>query len=221
MNILALENTLDTFSLALSVRGEIAQFIASQRSAAERFPLALDFLLSHAGISLGDIDAYVMGTGPGSFTGMRVCLSIVKGMAAAIERPCVGVPSYRAVIEQYAEPDRPCAVIFDAKKDSVYGAVYRKTDEGVICMIPEGLYSLESFLNDRCGDDYYFLGESVRFAQRIREVYPYAQIASTLTPPEARFLIPSAEVALRSSQPHTVDTLELLYIHPDTCTVTR
>jgi len=103
----------------------------------------------------------------------------------------------------------------------VYGAVYRKTDDGIVCMIPEGLYRLESFLNDCCGDDYYFLGESNVFAQRIREVYPYAHVASLLTPPEARYLIPSALATMKTTGGVFADKIELLYIHPDTCTVTR
>ena len=221
MNILAFENTLDTFSVALFANGETAQFSAAQRSAAERAMLGVDFLLSHAGITLRDVDGYCMGTGPGSFTGMRVCLSIIKGLSAGVERPCVGVPSYRAVVEKYAPPQGSVAVIFDAKKDSVYGAVYQKTPAGIECAVPEALYALEDFLAKQCRSDQYFLGEASVFADRIRRVYPQAQIAPCVTAPEARYLLPSAVSAMQASGGVPASAIELLYIHPDTCTVTR
>ncbi len=73
----------------------------------ELLPRLLD-LLSATGVSLNDATALAVGSGPGSFTGLRVGMSVAKGLALALERPIVAIPSLAAWLA--AEPDAPAAV---------------------------------------------------------------------------------------------------------------
>ena len=65
-------------------------------------------LLAGRGVALGQLTAVAVGTGPGSFTGLRVGMSVAKGLAYGLGRPIVGVPSLSAWLR--AEPDAAAAV---------------------------------------------------------------------------------------------------------------
>lgn len=80
---------------------------SAQRQSAELLPHLLA-LLARAGRSIDEATAVAVGIGPGSFTGLRVGLALGKGLAFALERPIVGVPSLEAWLA--AHPDAAAAV---------------------------------------------------------------------------------------------------------------
>ena len=96
-------------------------------------------------------DLIVVGLGPGSYTGVRVGASLALGLARAWNARVIGVPTLEAIA---ATHDGLVAVTLDARKDNVYGAVYRVTGDvsgGVSggsmleVIVPTGKYALESF----------------------------------------------------------------------------
>lgn len=80
---------------------------SAQRQSAELLPRLLE-LLGRSDRTLADVTALAVGTGPGSFTGLRVAMALAKGLAAGLGRPLVGVPSLAAWLD--AEPDAVAAV---------------------------------------------------------------------------------------------------------------
>lgn len=109
--ILAIDGASTDLSIALSTEDgtPIAEdaWTSAQRQSAELLPRVLA-LLGGAGRTVGDVTAVAVGTGPGSFTGLRVAMALAKGLALALRRPIVGVPSLVAWLEQ--EPDAAAAV---------------------------------------------------------------------------------------------------------------
>lgn len=79
------------------------------------------FLEKH-GVPLDRIHCFAAAAGPGSFTGVRVGLSAVKGLAEATRRPAIGVSNLQATAFYGAAPLR--AAVLDARRDQVYGALY-------------------------------------------------------------------------------------------------
>lgn len=73
-----------------------------QRQSAELMPRLLDLLRRH-GLSVGNLSAVAVGTGPGSFTGLRVAMALAKGLAVALGRPIVGIPSLPAWLDAAPE----------------------------------------------------------------------------------------------------------------------
>jgi tRNA threonylcarbamoyladenosine biosynthesis protein TsaB len=88
---------------------------AGPRQAHELLPRLLA-ALERAGGSLADVTAIGIGTGPGSFTGLRVGMSVAKGLAFALKRPLVGVPSLAAWLS--AEPGADAAVARAGARDA-------------------------------------------------------------------------------------------------------
>lgn len=87
-------------------------------------------LLDGAGLGAAELDLVAVGTGPGSFTGLRIGIAAAKGLALAHRIPVVGVGSLRglaagALSAGFVEPGEPVAVVADAHKREVFAAVYR------------------------------------------------------------------------------------------------
>jgi len=84
-----------------------AAWSSDRRQAHELLPRLLE-LIDGAGLALGDCRAIAVGLGPGSFTGLRVGLSIAKGIAFSVGVPIIGIPSLEAWLA--AEPERAVAL---------------------------------------------------------------------------------------------------------------
>ncbi len=79
-------------------------------------------LLSEAGWSRSDVDAYTATRGPGSFTGLRVGLGTVRGLGLASSRPCLGIGTLEAVAEAFGPTTGERVPLLSAGRGEVYGA---------------------------------------------------------------------------------------------------
>jgi tRNA threonylcarbamoyladenosine biosynthesis protein TsaB len=108
----------------------VAERSASASSHCAGLPGQIGELLEFAGLSLSDLRGFAIGLGPGSYTGLRVGLSYVKGLAAVLAIPVAGVPSLDALANAAAAlKSSPagsfvCPVV-DARKGEIYTALYR------------------------------------------------------------------------------------------------
>lgn len=109
--ILAFDGAATDLSVALaSADGALVDEVAwtsAQRQSAELLPRAIRLLDAH-NASWSDLTAVAAGTGPGSFTGLRVAMALAKGLALGLGRPIVGVPSLTAWLA--ADPAASAAV---------------------------------------------------------------------------------------------------------------
>ncbi len=117
--IIAIESASSDPSLALASTDGVALaadgWAGEGRQASELLPRLL-VLLARAGRDLREATALAVGVGPGSFTGLRVSMSLAKGMALALHVPVVGVPSLEAWLE--AEPRAAAAVTRAGAQDA-------------------------------------------------------------------------------------------------------
>lgn len=88
--------------------------------------------IKKAGRNFTDIDLIAVGTGPGSYTGIRVGLAAVKGLAEGLQKPVLGINTLRIIAEnaRFTSSDYIGAVI-DARRGQVYAAFYRNTGTGL------------------------------------------------------------------------------------------
>jgi tRNA threonylcarbamoyladenosine biosynthesis protein TsaB len=104
------------------------------------FP-AIEQLLHKTGTNLKEIDCFAAANGPGSFTGIRVGLSTVKGLAEALSKPAIGISNLRALSWFGSLPLR--APLIDARRGEVYAALY---DENLRIVAPEVVLPLAAWL---------------------------------------------------------------------------
>lgn len=143
MTILALDTTSEFGSLAVRREGEVAAELTlhSPEGFAHLIFSAVDEVLSRAGVRLEEIDCFAAASGPGSFTGVRVGLSAVKGLAEATGKRAVGISNLRALAWFGRGPLR--AVVLDARRGQVYAAVYNADLEPVM---PEAVLKFSEWL---------------------------------------------------------------------------
>lgn len=152
--ILALDCSTLTLSLALlRVDGTLVEErrIGPPQRQSEVLPEALELLVKAHQLTLKDVTGYVVGLGPGSFTGLRIALATVKGLAYAFRRPAVGVSSLAALAVE-GPPDIELFAVAVVKKGEVYLGRYRREGKGVIALAPESSVTvpeLATLLRDR------------------------------------------------------------------------
>ncbi len=113
MLILAFDTATDLATSALVGDGEI---LGERVTRAQALLADVDALLTEAGLVPGDIDALVVGTGPGSFTSTRIGLAVARGLALSLEVPVAGV-STLAALAAGAEGAFP---VIDARRGEVF-----------------------------------------------------------------------------------------------------
>jgi tRNA threonylcarbamoyladenosine biosynthesis protein TsaB len=122
--ILSLDTTSEHGSLALLAGGQVVEEV-SMRSAEGfghlLFP-RIEALLARNGWKLADVDCFAGAAGPGSFTGIRVGLAAVKGLAEALGKEAAAVSNLQAIAWHGTAPLR--AAVIDARRGEIYGAVY-------------------------------------------------------------------------------------------------
>lgn len=93
-----------------------------------RFFRQLEFLLSELELQLADFALFVVVTGPGSFTGLRVGIATAKALAEAHGKPVVGISALEALAWEGVARGRYVAAVLDARRGQVFGAVYAAAD---------------------------------------------------------------------------------------------
>lgn len=125
MRLLAVETSSELCSAALAVDGQIQerQEEAPNRHGEVLVPM-VSALLAEAGITATQLDALAFGQGPGSFTGIRIGVGVVQGLALGADRPVIPVPSLLAVAAQSGSG--AALVAFDARMGEAYLGAYRQ-----------------------------------------------------------------------------------------------
>ena len=130
MNLLAIDTSTDIASVAISSKGKIykAEQGGLQKHAEYLLPLIESLLLS-ANLSLEKLDAIVFGSGPGSFTGLRIACSVAKGIGFAKDLPLFPVSSLLAIASHaYLTEKRDVNILamIDARMNQVYWGCYNR-----------------------------------------------------------------------------------------------
>ena len=130
MLILAFESTAKAASAALVRDGKlISQFSQCSGLTHSRtlLPMGED-MLKNAELTLQDVDLIAVAHGPGSFTGVRIGVSMVKGLAWAADKPCVGVSTLEAMAWHGLAAGGLICPVMDARRSQVYNALFRMED---------------------------------------------------------------------------------------------
>ncbi|MBI5476402.1 MAG: tRNA (adenosine(37)-N6)-threonylcarbamoyltransferase complex dimerization subunit type 1 TsaB [Ignavibacteriales bacterium] len=138
---------IDTATAACSVAIAEENKIISEKSLlipqihSEKLVPLIDEVLSQAGLQTRDIDGISISIGPGSFTGLRIGLSVSKGLAFAIDKPIVSVATLQAMAleklldHQTANAENILSLI-DARRDEVYCAMYKIQNNNLQELLP-------------------------------------------------------------------------------------
>ncbi len=138
--VLAIDASTEQSSVALNYLGQLSSQVCNiPKSHAQSLLPMVDQLLSNAGITLSQLDAIAVTLGPGSFTGVRICLSIAQGLAYGAKVPLVGANSLEVLAHGVQSDDafdplkhKYVVSCLDARMSEVYWASYRVGEGAMI-----------------------------------------------------------------------------------------
>ena len=184
MKLLALETTAKAASCAVLADGvplATAWQCTGLTHSRTLLPMVED-MLKNSELQLKDMDAIAVAAGPGSFTGLRIGISAVKGLAWAADKPCIGVSTLEAMAWPLSHLTGIIVCAMDARRQQIYNAVFR-AENGVLTRLREDrAISLEEAAAD-CGSldgPLYIVGDG---ASLCHSYFTNRGIACTLSPP--------------------------------------
>ncbi len=133
MNLLAIETSTESCSVALSCNGDliVRSEVAPRRHAELLLPMCEE-VLAEAAVSRRQLDAIAVGRGPGAFTGVRLAISAAQGMALALDLPVIPVSSLAALACAAPIDGRPILAVIDARMGEIYSGCFRRDGEGLV-----------------------------------------------------------------------------------------
>jgi tRNA threonylcarbamoyladenosine biosynthesis protein TsaB len=164
----------------------IEEAIDPSRQLAVQLPRVLRELLERCGVGLADIDAFAVATGPGSFTGMRIGIATMQGLAFGQEKSLIGVSGLTALQEvaATAASGSRIATWVDAWRGDVYAAVYedgRQVDEPIVAKPSLLVENMRAQVSD---NDTLFIGDGADTYRDliVSELGPSARLADPTVP---------------------------------------
>ena len=135
LNILCIDSSTEACSVALLTKDAAIyqRFMFAPREHTQKILPTVDEVVKEATLKLSDIDVIAYGQGPGSFTGVRIGISIAQGLAFGLEKKMVGISTLQAMAQQALQENEQCESVYaaiDARMGEVYFAHYIN-DNGV------------------------------------------------------------------------------------------
>ncbi|WP_213876960.1 tRNA (adenosine(37)-N6)-threonylcarbamoyltransferase complex dimerization subunit type 1 TsaB [Pseudomonas sp. dw_358] len=211
--LLALDTATEACSVALLNDGKVlSHYEVIPRLHAQKLLPMIQQLLSEAGIALSAVDAIGFGRGPGAFTGVRIAIGVVQGLAFALDRPVLPV-SNLALLAQRAWREHGAsqvAAAIDARMDEVYWGCYTE-QAGEMCLAgDEAVLAPESVvLPGEAGGDWFGAGTGWGYADRLA-VEASAMDAGML--PHALDLLTLAQFAWARGEGLAADLAQPVYL---------
>ena len=173
----------------------------------------IDAAFEATGLTIADMDCLAVTVGPGSFTGVRIGVSTVKGLAHGAGKPCVAVDALEAMAAGVGAFDGVVCPMQDARAGQVYGAAFRCDGGSPVRLMDDTPLRLEEFLTAVAahGERFLFLGDGMpvhreKIASLLGDRAVFAQ-------PQQAYLRPSAVAWLASLTEETVDYRELMPLY--------
>ena len=217
--LLALDTATEACSVALLHDGNVlSHYEVIPRLHAQRLLPMIKDILAQAGIGMSALDAIAFGRGPGAFTGVRIAIGVVQGLAFALDRPVLPV-SNLAVLAQRAwreQGARQVASAIDARMDEVYWGCYRETAGEMRLVGSEAVMPPEQVsLPAGAQGEWFGSGTGWGYAERM-PVRPSAYDASLL--PHAQDLLTLATFAWERGEAVSADEAQPVYLRDKVAT---
>ncbi len=170
MKILAIDTTAKTATAALTEDERLIAITTLNTPNTHSVTLLpmINGLLSGASLKVSDIDLFVCSAGPGSFTGVRIGTSAIKGLCYASGKPCIGVSSLEALALNVTDTDGIICPVMDARRNQLYNALFRYESGAITRLTPDRVLSADELKSelDAYGGRIHLTGDGSYIAER-------------------------------------------------------
>ena len=145
MKILAIDSSAKAASVAIiedkKLLGEF--FVDVGLTHSQTLMPMVEDTLKNTNLKISDINAFAVSVGPGSFTGLRIGIAAIKGMAFADEIPCIEVSTLYSMAYNLIDENAIICAVMDARCNQVYNAIFDVCDEKITRLTPDRTISIE------------------------------------------------------------------------------
>src|SRR3989339_257225 len=233
MLILSIDTSTKHFSLAVSENGTVlgSKSLKSKKVLSSTIIPAIEKVLKKAGVTLDKIDGFAVGLGPGSFTSLRVGVATVKGLAYAMNKPIVGVPSLDVLALNVKRKNAQVCTVCDARRDMVFGCVYDKEGMNIRKKTDHMLTGIKDVLQQVSGDvvfigdglnvykDHIVREEKLRMSSTGRQPLFVYEEKKEAWYPKAKNLAVIAYKAMVEKKFDKIENILPVYLYPEDCQV--
>jgi tRNA threonylcarbamoyladenosine biosynthesis protein TsaB len=217
--LLALDTATEACSVALLHDGKVLTHyeVIPRLHAQKLLPMIKD-LLAEAGIGLSALDAIAFGRGPGAFTGVRIAIGVVQGLAFGLDRPVLPVSNLAALAQRAFREQgaTQVAAAIDARMDEVYWGCYREVAGEMKQVGEEAVMAPElAALPGAATGDWFGAGTGWGYAERIAAVVS-ARDATLL--PHAQDLLTLGTFAWHRGEAIVADNAQPVYLRDKVAT---
>ena len=217
MKILAMESSALTASVAVCEDDKLlAEYTVNNGNTHSEnlLPMA-ESILSLLGMSAADVDLFAVSAGPGSFTGVRIGVSTIKGLAFGTEKPCIGVSTLEALAYQLQSVTGLVCPVMNARRRQVYTALFRVENGTVTRLMEDCAISVEE-LDERLSayeEPIYLTGDGFDLVKGALSL-PFAYTQDKLRYQSGASVAASALAAYRAGVRTTHRELAPVYLRP-------
>lgn len=153
MKILSVEASASPASVAITENGKVlsSSYININLTHSQTLMNMVDGALKNVRLTIDCIDAFAVSAGPGSFTGLRIALSLIKGLAEPFNKPCVGVSTLEAMAYNHKSFDGIVCCLMDARCNQVYNAIFSVKNGEIKRLVPDRAVLCEEVISDLNG----------------------------------------------------------------------
>lgn len=167
-----------------------------------------------------DLDYFAIGIGPGSFTGIRIGLSVVKGLAYCLEKPLIGISSLDILALNVGLREMKICPVIDAKRNLIFTSLYTIKDGYLRRIMPYKLISLDALIN-RVTSRTIFLGDALNFyREKIKlKIKKAILLDEDYWYPWPRNIIELARERIHKNRIDNIKTIQPIYLYPKECQI--
>jgi len=218
INFLAVDATSTNLSLYISYgKGREININRKLKFGGSQLINYIDKSLRKEKVDLSDIDALVIGSGPGSFTGLRISFSVIKAFMMAKNKPVIVIPSFYSCAYPLRDKFANLAVVSDARRGLIYLSCFKAKDSNLTKQGREKLITLEQLI--KIDKKYILITYEPELRDKILSLNSKLNVYPKDLFPKAKYLIPLAELYYNEGRFTSLDKLKPLYLHPKNCQV--
>lgn len=173
MKILGVDSSAKSASAAICENGRLISecFVNASLTHSRTLMPMVDNALKQADMNIKDIDAFCVNVGPGSFTGIRIGVAAVKGLALAENKPCAGISTLESMAYNFADDSCLVCAAMDARCNQVYTALFRCNGSSVERICEDKAISIDELCEElkKFNEKIYLAGDGAEICMNVFE----------------------------------------------------
>jgi len=225
MKIFGIDTTTRFFCLGISDNAKIYEYnLDVSRMLSGLITVTIKRVLDSLGWQIKDIDYFACGLGPGSFTGMRVGIAAIKGLAFSLNKPVAGIPTLDILARNAATLGEYVIPVVDAKRELIYTSIYRNKNNKLYRVEPYLLLTMdELFRKMKNRGNAVMLGDGADlYKQKIlMNMHDVTILDKDYWYPQGRNIIALAKERISSKKFNKASGIKPVYLYPKECQIQK